>query len=558
MRYLRVILCLAILLAIPGCGYDAMGKKIEPERVKTNESLETAKMPAAEIKSEPLTVAKDTWYGSQSIRLRRGYPLPETQEGARSVALVSAIPLSLQAISNQISTQTGLPVRLIEGADKPVRPAQVQSIQATTSATGQRQLPSAIGGPGVALPTPGLPVAYEGSLSGLLDLIAGNFGINWFYDGTAVVFTRYETRTFVIESLPGEQDLQDGLKADEEGTSSSGGGGYGGGGSQQAARVKITQTADLTVKIKFWEEFTKVIDTLLSGDGAFTIAPSSGIVTVMASPERMAKIAEFISGENKRLSRQIAINVEVFTVTMNDLDEYGLDLTLLFQQSSRWPTFGWAGTPSAIVPATASALSATVLNAPAGSTLSKFNKSSAIFRALSKVGDVARVAQVPMTTLNNRPATRQIVVNKAYLAQITSTTTDNGVTTTSATPGNVQTGISLQLVPRILDDGRIMLQYSLSMRDLLDMVKYTFDSEKNSVQLPETQARVFMQQSLLNNGSTLVLAGFEERNLERERRGVGDPTNWILGGGQTTSESRQVMVIAITATEIDVTHPKEG
>ncbi len=38
------------------------------------------------------------------------------------------------------------------------------------------------------------------------------------------------------------------------------------------------------------------------------------------------------------------------------------------------------------------------------------------------------------------------------------------------TPGTIREGFSIQLTPRLLDDGRVMLQYSMS---LVDIVKIT-------------------------------------------------------------------------------------
>lgn len=50
---------------------------------------------------------------------------------------------------------------------------------------------------------PGMIVSYEGPLSGLLNLIGGYYNVNWRFDGGTIVFSRYQTRTFVMDALPG-------------------------------------------------------------------------------------------------------------------------------------------------------------------------------------------------------------------------------------------------------------------------------------------------------------------------------------------------------------------
>ncbi|MDP9196348.1 MAG: hypothetical protein M3O22_06260 [Pseudomonadota bacterium] len=535
---------LVLALGLAACGWKETGEKIEPRRNTAENQILTAKQPATEVRHDPLTVTNQVWYGAQAVRLRQGLPLPPAVEGPRAVALVSASPLPLKVIASQISMQTGIPVRLEDGADQPITP--------TAAPTVAGALPAVIGGPGEPLEQPGLPVAYEGPLTGLLDQVASGFGTTWEFDGTAIVLRRYETRTFVVEALPSKQTIEDGLRADSQDSGSGGGTG-----TDEQAEADITQTATLAMELKFWDEFSEALKTLLGNTGTYSISPSSGSVTVIATPGSMSRIAKFVEDENSRLARQVALNVQVYNVSLRDMDEFGLDLDIVFKASSAAPTFGFGGTPTGLTSTALGELGATIV-APVTGTAAKFTGSSAVVQALSQVGDVAQLAQIPMTVLNNSVGSRQFVVNQAYLREI-NVSTDEGVTTTEVTPGNIQTGITFQAVPRILPDGRIMVQYSLALRELIELTDFQFGEDENQrIQLPETQARVYVQQAMMKSGSTLVLAGFENDQTRRSRQGFGHESNWLLGGGQETSDERDVMVIAITATEIDVKRGKEG
>ena len=129
------------------------------------------------------------------------------------------------------------------------------------------------------------------------------------------------------------------------------------------------------------------------------------------------------------------------------------------------------------------------------------------------------------------------------------TNTSQTFQNTTLTPGIIKDGFSIQVTPRLLGEGRILLQYSLSLIDLVGTPK-TFTSGTNQIQLPETATRFFVQQSMLRSGSTLVLAGFDQDQVGQSSRGVGNPYNYLLGGGVTNTRTRQILFIAMTPQEI--------
>ena len=533
------IVFLAITLA--GCQSEDLRNTISERQAVAEQRVEEARIPAAAKRYNPLVVTDSVWTGAKAIRMRHGIPLPPRVESARSVALISPSPMSMRAIATAISTQTGIPVRLGKDVDDSADEDESSSSAAPAAAANTPAAAGAAKKPAVKAAkaaVPGMRVAYEGPLSGLLDRVASNFGVNWKFDGSALSITRYETRTFVMDALPGTQKVTDGMKEQTDNNASASGNTQVTSVSQQAGQ----QTSTMDIDFKFWDEIGKTLENVLGGIGSYSMSPSSGTITVTTTPDVMRNVSDFINSENDRLGRQVAINVEVYTVDMNEGEDFNMKFDLALRRLTNFSgAFASAGAPTSASTGLGS-LAVSVLNPETiGSVTSVFN-------LLSNVGKTARIAQFPLTTLNNRPVSRRIGRDIAYLASV-QTNTSQTFQNTTLTPGIIKDGFSIQVTPRLLGEGRILLQYSLSLIDLVGQPK-TFISGGNQIQLPETTTRFFVQQSMLRSGSTLVLAGFDQDQVAQTSQGVGNPYNYLLGGGVTSSRVRQILFIAMTPQEI--------
>ncbi|NDE89695.1 MAG: hypothetical protein EB059_00930 [Alphaproteobacteria bacterium] len=526
---------LVVLAALCGCQSEDYRNTISEREQVAEQRVDEARIPANARRFNPLTVTDSIWTGGKAIRMRHGIPLPPRVESNRSVALISPAPMSLRAIAGAISSQTGIPVRFGKDTDDGGAGDDEDTGASAKDATAKK--PAAK----VASKTPatvGMRVAYEGPLSGLLDRVSSHFGVNWKYDGGALAITRYETRTFVMDALPGTQKVKDGMKEQSDNNASASGNTQVTSVSQQAGE----QTSSMDIDFKFWDEVGKTLETILSGVGNYSMSPSSGTITVMTTPETMRSISDYLNQENQRLSRQVAINVEVYTVNINEGEDFNtkFDITL-----RRLTNFSGSSTSAGAPSSTSTGLGSLAVSVLNPETIGSV---TSIFNLLSNVGKTARVAQFPLTTLNNRPVSRRIGRDIAYLASV-QTNTSQTFQNTTLTPGIIKDGFSIQVTPRLLGEGRILLQYSLSLIDLVGAPK-TFSSGENQIQLPETATRFFVQQSMLRSGSTLVLAGFDQDQVTQSSQGVGNAYNYLLGGGVTNTRTRQILFIAMTPQEI--------
>lgn len=511
----------------------------------------------------PLVVSDKVWTGNSAIHMSHGVPLPEKFESSHGITMVSAEPMSVVEILESIQKQTGLTVH---SSDYLVGANAIRNVsRARPANTGSESL-DALSSKGDAM-----PVAYEGSLSGLLDRFVGYFGLNWSYDGTVIYITRFETKVFTVEALPGSQQIHDGMQDDSSSGSGSSGGAAGasGGSSQQNS---VTQNSKFSIDIKYWEELEKVINSMLGGVGSAIISPSLGTVTVTTNPRIMQLIADYITQENQRISRQIAVNVEIYSVTLTK----GIDFNIAFNTAlRRIADFSGNLTTSAASPTSVSGFTGGgVLNLAILDPRTHTAEVSDMFTALSGIGDTTKVANFPLITLNNRPVSRRIGQDVSYVAQAATSTTGSGTAATTAgvtlTPGTVHQGFSIQLTPRLLDDGRILLQYSLSIIDVLSITSFnsvtgtntsgtvtTAQQGSSTIELPKTSNRIFVQQSVLKSGSTLFIGGADEVDASQNQQGVGDPANYALGGGISSGTTHTMLFFALTPQVLDTPHAEQ-
>jgi type IVB pilus formation R64 PilN family outer membrane protein len=525
-------LLLTLAIGISGCAGGSDLEGLVQERSDSIQSrTEMARQPAPMKRSaDPLTVTDSVWVGDAAFKMPSGEPLPAEWQRPDAFAMRSDTPVLLQQLTAVISSQTKIPIRLTGGAER-IGSDAVAAAPAG-GAGGGAGAPASPAGATTSASDPGMILAYEGPLSGLLDLISGFYNLSWQYSQGTIVINRYVTRTFVLDALPGSISV-----SAPAGTGASG-----------TAAGSASATPLATANIDIWNDITQTVEGIVDGNGAVTVSQSSGTMVVSTTTDRMEQVARYISDENARLSRQVAVTIELFTVNVDDDAVYGLNLNAAISNITNLPTFDLTG-PT------------TGLTDPAQLTITLVEPSElagtvGIVEALSTLGKTTRIAQIPVTTLNNRPANQRIAVDTAYVSSVTSSAaagsggSGSSVVSTSASTSTVTTGISVSILPRIMSDGRILLQYALAQGELLRL--RNFEVGDNTLQLPETQGLSFSQQVMMKNGSTLVLSGFDQSDADTSARGMGRPLTWLLGGSTQSRQGRQLVVIAITPREIRI------
>ncbi|MBV2234683.1 MAG: PilN family type IVB pilus formation outer membrane protein [Sterolibacterium sp.] len=445
---------------------------------------------------------------------------------------------TIQDVAERVTLLMGVPVTV---APEALPSAQATQAGATANPAPQPSLPGMAPAFGYAMPgggQNGVPISYDGPLSGFLDVAAARFGLSWEWMGDGIRFYRYTTRTFRLAALPGETILQNMVSNSTGGSSS--------GGSSDSTSSETKQKTQVDSKLSVWSAIEDSIKGMLSEKGTVTVTAATGTVTVTDRPEIVSQVGKYIESQNASLSKQVVVNVRVLSVELSNGEQYGINWGLAYQSMSG--NLGFKFSNNFIDPASAggSNLALNVLTTAGQATNSDIQSwagSQALINALSSQGHVSQITSASLTTLNNQSAPLQVGRQTTYLASSTTTVTQGAGSTTTLQPGMLTTGFSMTIVPHILDRGRLMLQYAVDISSLLRM--YTVNSNNSSIQAPDVDTRNFLQRVMLNSGDTLVMTGFEQSTTNATTEGMGKASNPMLGGGVNGKRNRSVLVILI-------------
>jgi type IVB pilus formation R64 PilN family outer membrane protein len=469
---------------------------------------------------------------------------------------------SLQAFAARITRLTGVPTEVAAGAQSAAQRAlggnAAGSGPAARTATGGDvpPLPPGMLAGGRTLPggalqriseeAPQVQIDYrDGDLKGLLDTVCARLGVSWKFADGRIVFYFTDTKVFQVTSVPGDTKLNADVVS--AATNSQGqGGGMAGGGQGTAggatgggtASVSSNNTADtnISTQLSVFKSLELSIRSMLSPYGSVVPSPATGSIAVTDTPDVLERVSSFMSEENRVLSRQVLVNVTVLTVTLSKSDNYGINWGAVYQAlGSR---FGITNTFPTL------ATNPVQFSASVITPSSRASGTTAMISALSDQGTVRRTTSASVTTLNDQPVPVQVATQQGYLAEISTTSTANVGSQTALTPGTVTTGFNLTLLPHVLDDGTVMLQFYTNLSELLQL--QTVSSGGEQIQVPDVETRNFLQRVAIKSGQTLVLSGYEGLYDDGDQQGVGSPANPLFGGGVNASRSREVIVILVT------------
>jgi hypothetical protein len=116
----------------------------------------------------------------------------------------------------------------------------------------------------------------------------------------------------------------------------------------------------------------------------------------------------------------------------------------------------------------------------------------------------------------------------------------------SLEPGNVSTGININVKPKILKGNEIMLEYVMNLSDMETLREIISPDESAKIEVPTTTSKSASQIATLKSGQTLVMSGFKQKKAELDDSGVGSPKNILLGGKKSGSTRDSYLVVTVT------------
>lgn len=548
---LTAISSLVMLGTMSGCTAVKDANEDYAKALKVSETTVQKAEPRSTVSvNDPSQEGKFANFGHVSRNWVNPNPLPKIEVDAKrsrlpaifqkNVSFTMPGQVSLVEVLSEMQRANGIKVNLNQDIyDANPTNAEARLVGGNSSSRNGQVVPISVS-----------DFVFRGTLEDALDLLASKANISWKWNGTGVELYRYETRSYNVSLLAGkttsntEVTLQSDSSTDSNSSNSSSSGGQNqatatnnsGAGAAGKSDTSSKQGVSRTSTLDSWSDIKNYLISLMSPNGSIAIMESTGLVTVRDTPDAQRKVAEGIKQLNALIGKQIYINVDVYAITRQATDDYGLDWNLAwssFKNNVKYNTSnGSAGT---------SKLQVGVLTGP-------FAGSSVVAQALSTLGKTTVVNQFQVTTLNGQPTPIGNNKKVPYISGIQVQTDQNGNPIQSITTGSVYQGISMSVIPKLQPNGKILLEYAMNLSDVLGFQNFSTGTGANAqtLSLPTTTLKNILQRASLRSGQALVLSGFKQTVSSSNDSGIGSASNKLFGGAQKGDKQDQYLVITVT------------
>lgn len=443
--------------------------------------------------------------------------------------------------------ESGSPTQRLTSVPSPVLPTAGDMRPLDSFGTGTAS-GAAAGSPGTSRTFS--DVTYTGNLGGLLDIVTARLGISWKYEDGMVTFFYLQTARFDIEPSDAKYALNGSVVSGVSNSSSSNGGtGSSSSGSNSGGVSGESGTSlksDVSMGNNLYDDLKSTAESMLTpGVGRLDMNKTTGTVVITDVPEVVRRVGEYLTSENKALSRQVSLKVVIYTVNTDTSDAIGIDWNVIYKTLAGKYGINLTG-PSGTV-ADAGSLSFSVLDTATGAAR-QFAGSSFLFDALSKQSKVADVRTIPLMTTNMASASVVVGRQITYLKSVSQTPYSTGNTTLlsqTREPGSVTTGTNITIFPKVLNGGdRMMLNMFLNISSLVALRQIGTADEPQEA--PDVDSRSTPVRVWLKPGQTVVISGLEQNVATSDRQGQLSPDNQITGGQRSGDRTRQSFVITVT------------
>ncbi|ADF59982.1 MULTISPECIES: PilN family type IVB pilus formation outer membrane protein [Enterobacteriaceae] len=381
---------------------------------------------------------------------------------------------------------------------------------------------------------------YQGDIRGLLDMAASGLGLSWRIDSSGVYFYQQDTRTFQLVILNTKVNSSASINSGSGNQLGSGGGTSGG----TTGDISSNQKTDYGMNSDLYDDIKKTVEQMVTPkSGRFWLSSATGTLSVTDTPDVLNRIGRYIEYQNKVLSRQVQLNIQIVSVNQTRNEQMGLDWGLVYKSLQNVG----ASLTGSMANASSSAASAgiSILDTASGNA-AKFSGSSLLIHALSEQGNVSMALNQTDPTANLTPVAYQLSKSTGMLTSSSSTATANVGVTSTMTTTNVTTGLFMTMLPFIQENGDVQLQFAFSYTSPPDIKSFVSRDGNTRNDTADTSTEGLARKVNLRSGQTLVLTGSEQQNVSADKQGTFTPGNFILGGGQTGSRGRTTLVIMIT------------
>ncbi|MDA3049341.1 pilus (MSHA type) biogenesis protein MshL [Campylobacter sp. JMF_02 ED1] len=352
------------------------------------------------------------------------------------------------------------------------------------------------------------------SLREVFDLLIKENNLSYDYSNDVLKVSALETKTFKVDYITSVREGIATTKASVDSspieTDDSG-----------DEKVDINDNKITTIeKFDFWEKMSEEITSILNNgtEKYVAVAPiinqNAGLVTVTGMKSQIARVDRYIQSMQKRLGRQVLLDVNIVSVELNNEYTTGIDWSK-FQLGFNTYVNGSSLTPTTYSITNGYSGKASGTNG-AWTIGANLNFSiDGMINFLETKGKTKVVSSPKVTTMNNQPAIISVgdTINYVLIKSRESVTSSEGDSVdVEQTQYSIFVGILLNILPEISDDNRVMLRINPSLSSLKyaeDENRQT-DSDGNIVArtiAPDTLQKKLSSVVWVDDGDTVILGG---------------------------------------------------
>lgn len=538
---------------------------------------------------QPWTARRATkpWYGAQTIQVQSDQQLPPIFQEPYSFsfddkARGGVVPLDV--VVERVSKLTNIPIRIkadVYSAPPIQRPAPLDRPpmpQAQPFASSVNSNPTQIPIPGTPVNRPGAadqtipapqlidgvnqPTVNEGTvqaaaisvtdlnavdmrwkakdITSFLNYITDRLGLSWAYRDGVVYIERFVTESFELAVFQSSQSYNMTLNGTSGGSA---GGGATSGGSSSAFDVQENGKTDI---IKGIVDTVKAMVAPVQG-ASITVSEGSGNMLVTAPKDILSRVRSLIKSEQESFTRQVLIQVDIYSVSTTENSERGINFSAAFQNLVNTLNLNLT-TPSTLVSANAASLGIVSTGTPSNTIAGGVLDSRNVIAALSQKGVSVQHRPISMIAMNRQWARKTSLRSTGFLSETTPAVSTVGG---SGTPGlktsTVTTGDRFIIQPAILDSGSVILKFGVSLTDLISLFDVTTGqgATLQRVQTPEIAGTDDQSSVKLKAGEVMMLTGVSRLRGGNNSRRLVDGAPLITGGSNTANTTREDFIIFV-------------
>jgi len=540
MKCSQISLSVLMLFSLSACGLMQQQQAVQSSATNTESQI-------ASVSKETISKVKDfrnvfernqdvdaPWLAGRSIALAKEVTIPAAlRNNVRVTTLASQCTASLMALATCLSASTGIPMRVKPDALMPlalfVPRGSSSSGSAGASASAVRPTSTAASVANLTAQGPSnTGFAVEGvevPIHKLLSMMDAYWGVSHKLNDEGILeFYRLETRVLRLKAIAQQMN------------------------SVSKLNTGFNDASSTTMEIKNQDPVGSMRATLLAMGtlaGDVMISSDTKAVTVTDTPESIARIANYLEEENKRLTRRVTLIVEELVVTRKDLTEFAIDWNIVYGALNNATTANRQRSPASLTSALAGALTLPVKGT------GKFAGSSVLVNALSEQGLTVASRSFPVSTLNGTPYSLGLPTIFDYVdkAQTNIATSGQGIVITpSISQKEDKIGSFVTITPDAQDDGQILVALKFENRSGT-LTPYTVTASGGSVGVQQRNIDEIngIGKTVLRMGVPTIFGGVSELTDESQGRRLESDAPLLLGGSEKIKRHKRSLILVITA-----------